>query len=146
MPDSRILAVSSFLDSHKCGTTIQDFDTATEFVDDADTNKIDWRILPIVWVKESTCGKHQLNGNGFGWMAGNSLYDFSGLDSAISYISYHLTLHPYAGKTLQGVVGTYNNHSEYLVSFMGYYGQITARYTAYNQLLPMIVDNSLASN
>lgn len=142
-PDTRILAVQSYLDSHACGTEIQDFDTATEFVDDADTNKIDWRILPIVWIKESQCGKHQLNGDGFGWMSGEGLYPFTSLDSAISYISAHLALHPYAGKPLAALVGTYNNSPEYLTSFMGYYGQITTSYNAYNQLMPMLVDNQL---
>lgn len=126
MPDSRVLAVQSFLNSYKCGTAATDFDSATEFVDDADMYQIDWRILPIIYLKESTCGKHEIphTNNGFGF--GNGTVKYSSFDNAVANISYALTQHPYAGKNLQGIISTYNNHPEYLVSFMGYYKALTS--------------------
>lgn len=148
MPDSRIEAVQSFLNSHKCGTEIQNFDNATEFIDDADTFGIDWRVLPIVWWKESQCGKHQVNGNGFGFESSSEpegLKSFVSLVSAIDYISSALTHKPYAGKSLHALVSTYNNHPEYWTSFEGYYTIITSYQQEYEQLVPMIQNNQLDS-
>lgn len=143
LPDSRILAVSVFLDKYKCDTQIQDFSTATEFVDDADTNGIDWRILPIIWIKESSCGKHQLVGDGFGWLHNGKLIPFASLTEAISTISYKLTQSPYKGKTLSRLVSTYCPTPDYLPSFMGFYAQITSSEQSYQKLMPEIANNQL---
>ncbi|CAM6004569.1 unnamed protein product [Sphagnum balticum] len=138
MPDNRIVAVQSFLDARRCGSQTSDFDAATEFVDEADTYHIDWRILPVIYLKESTCGQHELAGtnNGFGF--GNGSVRFTSFANAVATISEKLTIHPYAGKSLQGIISTYNNHPEYLTSFMGYYQEITLNYEAVNRLLPML--------
>lgn len=129
MPDNRILVVQSFLDSKECGTSIEDFHYATEFVDDADTNKIDWRILPIVWVKESTCGKRQLNNNGFGWLdKSGHLIPFSSFENSVAIISKGLSQKPYAGKNLKGLITKYCPTPSYYPDFMGYYSMLTTKY------------------
>lgn len=125
IPDNRILAVQSFLYSYKCGTEIQDFNDATEFVDAADKYGIDYRILPVIYLKESTCGQHEIPGtfNGFGFA--NGVTKFTSFANAVDTISMKLTQHPYAGKSLKGIISTYNNYPEYLASFMIYYNQIS---------------------
>lgn len=145
MPESRILAVSAFLDSYKCGSSLDDFNTATEFVNEADKNGIDYRILPAIWIMESSCGKHQLVQNGFGFMkAGGQaagLRPFNSTDDAISYISHALTMPPYASKSLPDVILTYNHSYTYLEEFT----RLTGEISDYNQLVEKLQTNCLTA-
>lgn len=138
MPDNRVLAVQVFLDSYRCGSETEDFDTATTFVMAADANKIDYRILPIIYLKESTCGKNEIPGtyNGFGFA--NGVTKFSSFTDAVNTISLKLTEHPYAGKNLHGVISTYNNHPEYWTTFEGFYAQITKDQQSFDLRVPMV--------
>ena len=149
MPDNRILAVSSFLDGYRCGSQIDDFDVATDFVNDADTNGIDYRILPSIWILESTCGKQQEVNNGFGFMKkGGGLMPFGSTEDAIAYISSAWTRSPYAGKTLKGAVQTYNPPSanpNYYSEFMQEYGMISANEASYERLIPELQNNQIDS-
>lgn len=85
---------------------------AVWFVEAAQEYGIDYRTLPAIWWKESQCGLHQLNGNGFGWEPTGSLRAFTSIKEAIFYISEALTEPPYAGKTLKRQIYTYNSVGE----------------------------------
>lgn len=149
MPDNRILAVSSFLDSYHCGSKIDDFDVATDFVNDADANGIDYRILPSIWILESTCGKQQEVNNGFGFMKrGGGLMPFLSTEDAITYISSAWTRSPYAGKTLKGAVQIYNPPSanpNYYSEFMQEYNMISANESSFQRLIPELQNNQIDS-
>jgi hypothetical protein len=146
-PDGRALAISAFLDKHGCGTSLEDLNIATVFVTEADKNNISPFILPAIWIAESTCGKHQLVNNGFGFMkpGGQSagLRPFKSTNDAISYISHALTIHPYAKSSPQADVSVYNGNPSYLVEFNALYAQQVAYKEGYAKLMPMVANNQL---
>ena len=124
MPDIRVVAIQSFLNSHKCGSDEYDFTLATDFISSADTNNIDWRILPIIFWKESNCGRHGVNGNYFGYMPTGSLRHFDSIPETIIYISEKLTESPYKGKPLYSQMSTYGGGSNYWYDFKNYYDNL----------------------
>jgi len=148
MPDPRILGVSAFLDKHGCGTPLQDFNTATVFVTEADKNNISPFILPAIWIAESTCGKHQLVNDGFGFMkpGGQSagLRPFKSTEDAIAYISHALTMPPYAKSSPQADVSVYNGNPSYIVEFNALYAQQVAYEEGYTKLVPMVIVGTLS--
>jgi hypothetical protein len=99
-------SLTAWLQAKKCPNE------AVHFVNAAETYGLDYRVLPVIWLKESGCGRHQLNGNGFGYEPSGSLKKFSSTSEAIYYVTQKLTEHPYAGKTTKGIVYTYNSVGE----------------------------------
>lgn len=100
---------------------------AVWFVNAADVNSIDYKILAVIWFKESTCGKHELSGNGFGFEPSGSLKVFTSDQQAIYYISEQLSqAHPYAGRSTEGKVYSYNSVDEphYYQSFLSLFNSI----------------------
>ena len=143
MPDNRILSVSAFLDHYKCGSKIDDFNTATTFVTLADKNNIPYQYLPIIYLKESTCGKHMLYNNPFGLMkrGGESagLVHFNSLDEAFEAEAGYLATPLYAGKTISQITHIYCPPREgevytYTSDFQKYYDQMTDWQTTYEKL------------
>lgn len=65
-------------------------DYAGEFVEYADENGLDWRLLPAISGVESTFGKQMINGtyNAYGWAGG--LYRFNSWEDSIATISKSL--------------------------------------------------------
>src|SRR5690606_18926395 len=61
LADGRTEAVQSFLESHKCDVT----DLAHDFVLAAELNKIDYRLLPVLAVLETGCGRAARKNNLF---------------------------------------------------------------------------------
>lgn len=118
MPDIRVLQISSFLNSHGCGSNTSDFDLSEDFVASANKYMIDYRTLVPIYFIESTCGKHGLVNNYFGWESKNGLIPFDSVADSISHISDALspncdlsviTCRPYKDKTLERQIKTYNS-------------------------------------
>ena len=143
MPDSRELALSSFLDSKHCGTTEQDFNTATTFVALADKYEIPFQYIPIIYLKESSCSKHMLYSNPFGLMkrGGESagLQHFNSLDEAFEAEASYLSTPLYKGKTISQITHIYcpprdGEPYTYYSDFLNYYNQITNWQTTYEKI------------
>ena len=143
MPSSRVLAVSSLLDSKNCSDKLTDFNTATDFVNLADKYSVDWRYEVIFFIKESSCSKHMLYSNPFGLMkrGGESagLVHFNSLDEAFEDEAGYLATPLYAGKTISQITHIYcppraGEVYTYTADFQKYYNQITDWQTTYEKL------------
>lgn len=86
-----------------------------KFIEAADANGIDWRLLPAIAVRESSGGKQACGHNPFGWNSCRT--DFGSTEEAIDYVAWNLggnnpkTRAYYAGDTrakLQSYNGTVN--------------------------------------
>lgn len=82
---------------------------------EADTNDIDWRLLPAIAVRESTGGKFdckKVENNPFGW--GSCKISFSSTEEAIEIVARNLggnnpnTAHHYDNKTIKQILRAYN--------------------------------------
>jgi hypothetical protein len=106
--DARTAAVESFLRSHSC--PVQDL--APEFVLAAELNGLDYRLLPVLAVLETGCGRQAKNRNLFGWANGRK--PFASFVQGIHFVAQRLRLAPhYAGKTLAQKLRVYNRRAWY---------------------------------
>jgi len=81
------------------------------FVQVADENDLDWRLLPMFAFIESAGGKVHLNNNIFGWDSGRAR--FKTIEEGIRHVGRALTLGPYKGKTPTQKIRVYNTHARY---------------------------------
>ena len=85
---------------------------AEAFLDAADSYDLDWRLLPSICLVESGCGKVYKNNNIFGWDSCDT--GFPTVESGIWTVASRLAKSPlYEGKTLDGVLWTYNPRQRY---------------------------------
>ncbi len=103
LADGRTEAVQSFLESYKCDVT----DLAHDFVLAAELNKIDYRLLPVLAVVETGCGRAARKNNLFGWANGRK--PFGSFRQSIHFVAQRLRVAPhYAGKTVPEKLKVYN--------------------------------------
>jgi hypothetical protein len=82
------------------------------FLDAADRNDLDWRLLPSISYVESTGGKFANNNNLFGWDSGRARFR-SPIES-IQHVGYQLGHSDlYKDKDLDSLLATYNPSTEY---------------------------------
>jgi hypothetical protein len=81
------------------------------FVQVADANKIDWKLLPTFAFIESGCGRVHRHNNIFGWNSGKAR--FKTVEDGIRYVGRALTLGPYKNKTPTQKIRVYNVHRRY---------------------------------
>lgn len=110
--DSRSLdraeAVESFLESHSCEIT----GLARDFVQAAELNKFDYRLLPVLAVLETGCGRAARNNNLFGWANGRKR--FSSFRQGIHFVAQRLQFAPhYSGKSVAEKLKIYNRRAAY---------------------------------
>ena len=107
--DPRIERLRTFFDSYSCPAPRH----IADYLRVADTYGLDYRILPALSVRESTCGQYQRSDNNrWGWDSGDS--GFGSVASGIEYVGRQLAEAPqYKGKTLDQVLWTYNPRSPY---------------------------------
>ncbi|HEX4748731.1 MAG TPA: hypothetical protein VH302_04240 [Bryobacteraceae bacterium] len=106
--DPRTDRVKNFLSKLHCPVAT----LAQEFVNAADENSLDWRLLPSISVVESGGGKAYRNNNIFGWNNGLSL--FPSILSGIHEVAYKLgrsTL--YRNRDAAGKLRLYNPDPTY---------------------------------
>jgi len=100
-----------------------------KFVLEAEKNKIDWRLLPAIAMRESTGGKHackKVPNSVFGY--GSCKLSFNSIDESIAIVSRSLggnnpnTAHHYDDKTIIQILKKYNsiipNYSGQVVKIM----------------------------
>jgi hypothetical protein len=84
VPDERTVRLTRFLSRLHCPVA----PLAQEFVQAADENHLDWRLLPSISVIESGGGKQYRNNNIFGWNQGNQL--FPSIRAGIKTVAFKL--------------------------------------------------------
>jgi hypothetical protein len=82
--DPRIARLRTFFAGLRCPVAY----LAQDFVEAADDNQLDWRLLPSISVIESGGGKAARNNNIFGWNNGNQL--FPTLRAGINQVAFKL--------------------------------------------------------
>jgi hypothetical protein len=106
--DPRLASLRRFFTKSDCPA----WKYSAVFLEAADTNDLDWRLLPSLSYVESTGGKAARNNNLFGWDSGRA--QFSSPSAGIHHVGYHLSHSElYRDKNLDDVLATYNSNEEY---------------------------------
>ena len=110
--DNREELIRRFFERHKAPAAKY----AKLFVQVADENNLDWKLLPTLALIESTGGKFQSRRNNiFGWDSGKAR--FSTVEDAIRHVGRALNKGPYKDKTLDQKIHVYNTHRTYYTLF-----------------------------
>jgi hypothetical protein len=106
--DPRLETLRTFFRNADCPA--QEY--AADFIEAADTNDLDWRLLPSLSYVESTGGKSARKNNLFGWDSGRA--EFSSPVASIREVGYRLSHSDlYRDKELDRLLATYNPNVEY---------------------------------
>ncbi len=106
--DSRLATLKAFFE--KAGSPIKHL--ASDFLIAADRHHLDWRLLPSISLVETGAGKTSRGNNIFGWDCGRKT--FTSIRDAIYQVAARLSNSKlYRGKNTDGILATYNRHSEY---------------------------------
>jgi hypothetical protein len=85
-----------------------------DFIKAADTNDLDWRLLPSIAHVESGGGKRFKNNNIFGW--NNAEHRFPSIRAGIHAVADRLAnSRLYKNKSLEALLRTYNANAEYAI-------------------------------
>ena len=117
--DNRLDTIRNFFHKFECPAEAY----AEEFLDAADSNHLDWRLLPSIAFIETLGGKGAVNNNMFGWDNGHTR--FPSLPAGIYQVGYELAnSNAYRHKTLDKILTTYNPVGPYAQSVKSVMQQI----------------------
>jgi hypothetical protein len=106
--DHRLARLQAFFAKADCPAKAY----SNDFLEAADRNDLDWRLLPSISYVESTGGKSAKNNNMFGWNSGRAI--FRTARQGIHEVGYRLThSHLYRSKNIDQLLATYNPSGEY---------------------------------
>jgi hypothetical protein len=106
--DPRYVRLMKFFSKFECPVRFY----VGEFLEAADKNKLDWRLLPSLSFVESGGGKAAPHNNLFGWQSGKAR--FASLAASIQTVGYQLAHAPaYRKKNLDRLLDTYNPTGTY---------------------------------
>ncbi len=109
--DPRTVRLKYFLAEKDC--PVQHL--APDFIQAADVNELDWRLLPSISIVESSGGKFKRNNNIFGWA--NGIQKFPTVRHGIHTVASRLANSPrYRRKTTDQILRTYNPRPDYAVA------------------------------
>jgi hypothetical protein len=107
-PDARTVRLAAFFSKLHCPVAY----LAQDFVEAADDNQLDWRLLPGIAVIESGGGKAARNNNIFGWNNGNQF--FPTLRAGINQVAFKLGKSAlYRNRDSAGKLRIYNPDENY---------------------------------
>ena len=102
-PDPRADRLERFFRAYRCPQPHR----VAEYLRAADVYDLDYRLLPAISVRESTCGAAQVDNNFWGYRSGRQ--GFASVEEGIDFVARQLMRSPYyKGKTLPGKLFTYN--------------------------------------
>ncbi len=102
--DPRKNQLFQFMEKHKFAKPYY----INDYINAADQNRIDFTVLPVINVLESSGCRHYLRNNCFGWNSAET--GFASIQEGIHYVSAQLANgHYYKGKTLERKIKTYNS-------------------------------------
>ena len=111
--DARTLRLKKFFASLHCPVSY----LAEDFIQAADDNHLDWRLLPSISIIESSGGKAYKNNNIFGWENGDHL--FPTMRSSIHQIAFWLGKGPiYRDRGVEEKLHLYNKDETYAQNVM----------------------------
>jgi hypothetical protein len=98
---------------------------AQNFLEVADANSLDWRLLPAIAYVESTGGKAAVRNNFFGWDSGRARFDSpaAGIRAVGAYLAHSTK---YAGKSLAEKLSAYNVSPTYPATVLSVMQRIAA--------------------
>lgn len=106
--DARPAKLLAFFEAYGCRGPLH----IGEYVRAADTYGIDYRLLPALSVRESTCGRYARRNNRWGWDSART--GFASVAAGIEYVARQLAWgRYYRGKTLEQKLRTYNPNPKY---------------------------------
>jgi hypothetical protein len=106
--DPRLIRIKSYFQDRDCPAHIY----AEDFLQAADQNELDWRLLPSLSMVESTGGKEARNNNMFGW--DNCDRKFRSTREGIYAVASRLRNSKYyKDKDLDEILRNYNPRPEY---------------------------------
>ena len=109
--DPRMLRVKQFFEQRDCPAHVY----ADDFIQAADRNDLDWRLLPSLSFIESTGGKKAYNNNMFGWA--NCKQRFRSTREGIYTVAANLgTSRIYRAKNIDQILRLYNPRREYAIA------------------------------
>jgi hypothetical protein len=119
--DARSGRLAAFFGSYQCPGPLH----IEDYLRAADTYGIDYRLLPALSVRESTCGRHERANNRWGWDSART--GFASVANGIEFIARQLALgRSYRGKTLEQKLRTYNPNPLYTAEIRKLMRQIEA--------------------
>jgi len=117
--DPRLTCLQKFFSRSGCPA----IKFASIFLETADDNHLDWRLLPSLSFVESGGGKAAINNNLFGWASGKAHFD--SLAAGIHQVGFHLAHRaPYRHKSTAQILALYNSNPEYARTVLGIMRQI----------------------
>jgi hypothetical protein len=112
-PDLRTARLTTFLSKLHCPVA----SLAKDFIEAADDNSLDWRLLPSIAVIESGGGKAARNNNIFGWDNGNTF--FPTLRAGINQVAFKLGKSAlYRDRDTAGKLRIYNPDENYAATVL----------------------------
>lgn len=106
--DIRSAKLEAFFAAYRCPGPLH----IGDYLRAADTYGIDYRLLPALSVRESTCGWHARKNNRWGWDSART--GFASVAAGIEFIARQLARgRYYRGKTLEQKLRTYNPNPVY---------------------------------
>jgi hypothetical protein len=114
--DHRYTDLDAFFTKHKCP-----YRNTAVYIDAADKNSLDWRLMPALSIAEESCGLHNPSNNLFGFYmcikvdvkghcTKTAIRPFKTIDDGVYYVADALAhAKVYAGKTLQQKLKVYNS-------------------------------------
>lgn len=119
--DSRAEKLRIFFNTYRCPAPLH----VEDYLRAADTYGIDYRLLPALSVRESTCGRHERDNNRWGWNSARTGFETVG--SGIEFIARQLARgRSYRGKTLEQKLRAYNPIPIYAAEVMKLMREIEA--------------------
>ena len=119
-PDPRTIRLRRFLSKLHCPVAVM----SEDFVQAADDNQLDWRLLPSIAVIESSGGKAYKNNNIFGWGQGDEV--FPTIRAGLNHVAYKLGRSPlYRSRNSLAKLRLYNPNEEYPGNVMAVMNRIS---------------------
>jgi hypothetical protein len=130
--DLRSARLQAFFNAYGCPGQLH----IEDYLRAADTYGIDYRLLPAVSVRESTCGRYQRKNNHWGW--DSAKVGFVSVAKGIEYIAHQLARgRYYRGKTLDQKLRMYNPNPRYAAEVRKLMGEIEAdQYNFRDDIVP----------
>jgi hypothetical protein len=119
-PDPRAVRLNRFMSKLHCPVA----NLADDFVQAADDNHIDWRLLPSIAIIESGGGKAYKNNNIFGWNQGDQ--EFPTIRAGLHQVAFKLGRSPiYQMRDSLGKLHLYNPDENYAPQVMAVMARIS---------------------
>lgn len=118
--DARAIRLRSFFAKLHCPV----LNMSEDFVQAADKNQLDWRLLPSISIIESGGGKAYRNNNLFGWDNGDQA--FPSLRAGLDLVAYKLGKSPlYRNRDIVGKLRIYNPDASYAAKVINVMNRIS---------------------